>query len=54
VTPDIYHENANKAELRVKSECTAVAVKPARKTEISAELTAPESPLRPEETLKAT
>lgn len=44
ISIDIYHKNANKAELTVK---TAVSVKPARKPEISAELTAPVSHLRP-------
>lgn len=44
ISIDIYHKNANKAELTVR---TAVSVKPARKPEISAELTAPVSHLRP-------
>ncbi len=44
ISIDISQENANKAELTVK---TALSVKPARKPEISAELTAPVSHLRP-------
>lgn len=47
ISIDIYRKNANKAELTVKTEHTAVSVKPARKPEISAELTAPVSHLRP-------
>lgn len=47
ISIDIYYKNANKAELTVKTENTAVGVKPARDPEISAELTAPVSHLRP-------
>lgn len=43
ISIDIYHKNANQAELTVKTEHTAVSVKAARKLQISAELTAPVS-----------
>lgn len=48
ISIDIYHKNANRAEFTVKTERTAVSVKAARKPEISAELTAPVSHLRPD------
>lgn len=47
ISIDIFHINAHKAELTVKAEHTAVSVEPASKPEISAELTAPVSHLRP-------
>lgn len=48
----ICNKNANHAELTVKSERTAVSVRPAKMPEISAELTAPVSHLRLLQSLK--